>query len=69
MSYPSRLCQKQLARRWNMSHRTLERWRRENDGPPFLRLGGKIRYRIEDVEQYEADRLHGQANRPAPRIS
>ena len=55
---PHRLCQKQLARRWNMSHRTLERWRARNDGPPYLKLLGKVLYRLEDIEQFEAERLH-----------
>lgn len=47
------LCQKQLARRWGISHRTLENWRYRGRGLPFLRLGGKVFYKIEDVEAYE----------------
>lgn len=47
------LCQKQLARRWGISHRTLENWRYRGQGLPFLRLGGKIFYKIEEVEAYE----------------
>ena len=48
------LCQKQLARRWGISHRTLENWRYRGQGLPFLRLGGKIFYRVEEVEAYES---------------
>jgi len=53
--------QAELARRWNISPRTLERWRYLNQGPAFLKLGGRILYRLEDVEAFEA----AQARDPA----
>ena len=47
--------QEALARRWRLSPRTLENWRRRGTGPRFFRIGGRaIRYRAEDVEAYEA---------------
>lgn len=49
----------QLSRRWSMSPRTLERWRWLGQGPAYLKVGGAIRYRIEDVEAYEQARLRG----------
>jgi predicted site-specific integrase-resolvase len=49
--------QKELARRWTLSHRTLERWRSEGKGPAFMRLGGRIIYRLDDVARYERERL------------
>jgi hypothetical protein len=51
------LTQGELAARWRMSPRSLERWRREAYGPPWLRLGGVVRYRITDVRAYERARL------------
>ena len=48
------LTQRDLARRWCVSPRTLERWRWLGQGPAYLKLGGKIVYRLEDVEAYEA---------------
>ena len=48
------LNQVQLARRWNLSPRTLERWRWLKKGPAFMRIGGAIRYAIADVEAFEA---------------
>ena len=48
------LNQEQLARRWSISPRTLERWRWLRKGPPYLRVGGRVVYRLEDVEAYEA---------------
>ena len=43
-----------LARRWKLSHRTLERWRWAGCGPRYVKVGGRVLYRIEDVEAYEA---------------
>jgi hypothetical protein len=53
-----RLCQKDLARRWGLSTRTLERWRMEGRGPPFMKLEGRVIYRAEDVEAFEIEHLH-----------
>ncbi len=47
------LNQEQLARRWSLSPRTLERWRSTGTGPTYLRLGGRIAYRLEDIEAFE----------------
>lgn len=48
------LNQIELARRWRLSPRTLERWRWQRQGPAFLRLGGRIVYRLDDVRAFEA---------------
>ncbi len=56
------LTQLDLARRWNMSTRTLERHRWLGIGVPYLKLGGRVAYRLEDVEAYEALRRHGAAD-------
>lgn len=50
----TRLSERGLARRWNVSQRTLQRWRSDRRGPPWLRIGGVIRYALEDVLAYEA---------------
>ena len=51
------LNQRQLADRWDVSEATLERWRTAGIGPVFLKLQGRVLYRVEDVEAYEADSL------------
>ncbi|MBB5688592.1 putative site-specific integrase-resolvase [Roseomonas alkaliterrae] len=51
------LHQADLARRWNISPRTLERWRWLGQGPRFLKIGGRVAYRLEDIEAYEAAQL------------
>lgn len=46
--------QVELARRWKLSPRTLERWRWLGQGPRHLKIGGRVVYRLEDVEAFEA---------------
>jgi hypothetical protein len=50
------LNQVQLSRRWCISPRTLERWRWLQQGPQYLKIGGRVVYRIDDVEAYEVTR-------------
>lgn len=45
--------QKSLATRWDVSEATLERWRTEGIGPRFLKLQGRVLYRLVDIESYE----------------
>ena len=51
------LNQARLAGRWQLSPRTLERWRWKGEGPPFVKIGGRVVYRLEDVEAYERNQL------------
>ena len=44
----------ELAARWGMSPKTLQRWRALNVGPEYLKLGKKIMYPLADVEDYES---------------
>jgi predicted DNA-binding transcriptional regulator AlpA len=53
------LNQNQLAERWGISPRTLEHWRSAGKGPRFLRLGTRVAYRLEDVEDFESANLIG----------
>ena len=48
------LNQRQLADRWDVSQATLERWRTEGVGPKYLKLGGRVLYRLVDIEEYES---------------
>lgn len=40
------LTQRQLTARWSTSEATLERWRSAGIGPPYLKLMGQVRYRL-----------------------
>ena len=53
--------QRDLAARWRISERTLERWRWLGIGVAYIKLGGRVVYRLEDIEAYEAQQLRGQA--------
>ncbi|MCO6361589.1 AlpA family transcriptional regulator [Paracoccus sp. 08] len=56
MQTKTRLNQTELAARWTISARTLERWRWTGEGPAFLKIGGRVVYRLEDVLTYEQAR-------------
>lgn len=47
--------QKELAARWKISHRTLERWRWAQEGPRYLKIGGRVVYKMSDVEAFERE--------------
>ena len=50
----------ELAARWRHSLRSLQRWRADGNGPPYLRIGRRIVFRITDVEAFEASREVGE---------
>ncbi len=54
--------QKQLAKRWSISQRTLERWRAIGWGPLFLKIGSRVVYRVEDILAYEEQHLSVSTN-------
>lgn len=45
--------QKQVAQRWALSERTLERWRAIGEGPIYVKLGSAVRYRLTDIKAFE----------------
>jgi len=45
---------RELAQYLKVSESTLSRWRSERKGPPFIRLGGIARYRLEAVDSWLA---------------
>jgi len=51
------LNQVELSRRWSLSPRTLERWRWLNQGPRYIKVGGRVIYRLEDIETYESENM------------
>jgi predicted site-specific integrase-resolvase len=55
------LTSKELGRRWNMSFRSLERWRVRGKGPPYIRINGRCRYRLEDIEAFEREHMRDRA--------
>lgn len=51
------LTEQELARRWDITTRTLFNWRRDGKGPPFVMVGKRRRYRLSDIEAYEEQML------------
>jgi predicted site-specific integrase-resolvase len=47
--------QTQLAERWQVPEGTLERWRSEGIGPIYLKMMGRVRYRLSDITDFEED--------------
>jgi hypothetical protein len=42
-----------LADRWVCSVARLQRWRTVGEGPQYLKIVGKVLYRLKDIEAYE----------------
>ena len=40
-----------------VSQQTLANWRVQKIGPPYIKLGGKVLYRISDLEEWLDSRL------------
>ncbi len=47
------LTETDLAARWSMSPKTLQRWRSQQIGPAYLKFGKQVRYLVAAVEDYE----------------
>lgn len=52
---------REIAAYLKVSESTLSRWRSAGQGPPFLRLGGIVRYRIDAVDAWLAGLEHDNA--------
>lgn len=52
IKYPV-LNETQLCSRWNLSPKTLQRWRSEGIGPPAWHIGKSVRYLLMEVEAFE----------------
>jgi hypothetical protein len=48
------LTEAELAARWCISPKTLERWRSKQTGPEYLKFGKQVRYPLEAVADYES---------------
>jgi len=44
--------------RWEgiVTPKTLANWRHNKQPPSYVKIGGKVAYRLEDIEEYERDR-------------
>lgn len=42
-----------LSERWAVATKTLANARVRGEGPPYVKIGGSVRYSLADVEAYE----------------
>jgi len=54
----------EVANRLRVHPRTVERWRRTGQGPEFLKLAGRVIYRLQDVLAFELAQLRISTARP-----
>ena len=45
----------ELADRVGIAHSTVWQWHLRNYGPPAAKMGGRLRFRLEAVEKWEAE--------------
>lgn len=48
------LTPEELSERWKLPLSTLDQWRWYRKGPPFVRMGKRIRYTIKGIEDFES---------------
>ena len=56
------LTQEDLIHRWRgeIKPATLTTWRSRKQGPPYVKIGGKVLYPLKGVEEYEKTNSRGQ---------
>ncbi len=60
------LTTRELAKRWNLGIETIKKWRGSGKGPLYHKLGGGIRYNLEDIEEFEKVKLRSHTSMPEP---
>ena len=59
--------EKEMAEFMDVKERTLQKWRRTGDGPPFVRLSGKcVKYRRIEGRKLSESRLRMSTSDPGP---
>ncbi|AOK05701.1 helix-turn-helix domain-containing protein [Burkholderia sp. AU28942] len=52
------LSENELAQRWGISPKTLQRWRSEGRGPKYLKLSKRVSYPLDAILEFERGALH-----------
>lgn len=55
-----------LAERWGVSPKTLQRWRTEGRGPKYLKLSKRVIYPLEQIQAFEARALYASTSEKTP---
>ena len=54
-----------LAERWGISPKSLQRWRTEGRGPRYLKLSKRVTYPLEEIQTFEWNALHASTSEKA----
>jgi predicted DNA-binding transcriptional regulator AlpA len=57
--------EKQLAERWNISVKAIQRWRVVGQGPRWVKLGAAVRYPLAEIERYEDQAIRANTSQTA----
>lgn len=49
--------EKDLAERWNVSVKAIQKWRQDGEGPEYIKLNKAVRYPFQGILKYERDHL------------
>ena len=60
------LTTRELANRWNLEPDTLKKWRVKGIGPLYHKVGGRINYGLEEIEEFEKNKLRSHTSMPEP---
>ena len=55
----------ELADRWGVSPKTLQRWRTEGRGPKYLKLSKRVIYPLEEIQTFESNALYASTSERA----
>jgi hypothetical protein len=58
----------ELATRWNISPKTLQRWRSEGRGPRCMKMSKRVVYPIDEIFDFESRALHSATWAKAPDV-
>jgi predicted site-specific integrase-resolvase len=59
LQHPVFLLERELAQRWRISVRSLQRWRQEGSGPTWLKIQGRVIYPLSEVLDWEQGARQG----------
>lgn len=60
------LTTRELAERWNLEPDTLKKWRVRGQGPLYHKVGRRINYGLEEIEEFEKNKLRSHTSMPEP---
>ena len=55
-----------LAERWGVSPKTLQRWRTEGRGPKYLKLSKRVIYPLDQIQAFESQALYASTSEKTP---